>query len=167
MHICHAALNLILLEEEEIPGTTLKHFHYSREFYFTALDSYGKSIRINKISRCDLLKVDKSAWRYLYNANNDPGFITFTGINHSAFNKCLELFAPYFDSYSPFSSNGKVSIKDSPRGRKHKICPEDCLGLTLAWTRTRGGQFALHMTFGVTATKFGMYVKFELCKVLE
>ncbi len=111
MHICHAALILNLLEEEEEPGTTWKH-SCSRESYFTALDSYGKSITINKIPRCGLLNVDKSAWRYLYDANNDPGFITFTGMNHSAFNKCQELFAPYFDSFSPFVSNGKVSIKD-------------------------------------------------------
>ena len=162
MHLCHAALILILLEEEEEPCTTWKHLCYSREFYFKTLDSYEKSIRINKIPRCGLLNVDSSAWRYLYHANNDPGFITFTGMNHSAFRKCLEVFAPYFDSYSPFYSNGKVSIKDSPQGRKRKIHPEDCLGLTLAWTRTRGGRFALHMIFGMTATNFAMYVKFGL-----
>ncbi len=162
MHLCHAALILILLEEEEEPGTTWKHSCYSREFYFKTLDLYEKSIRMNNIPTCGLLNVDRSVWRYLYHANNDPGFITFTWMNHSAFRKCLEVFAPYFDSYSPFYSNGKVSIKDSPQGWKFKIHPEDCLGLTLAWTRTRGGRFALHMIFGMTATNFAMYVKFGL-----
>ncbi len=99
-------------------GFCMETWHYCREFYLD-LDLYGKSIRINKISRCGLLNVDKSALRYLYDANNDPGLITFTGMKPSAFNKCLRLFAPYFDSYSPLSSNLKVSIKNSPQGHKH------------------------------------------------
>ncbi len=68
-----------------------------------ALDAYGHVIRANEIPRCGLLSADKSVWKYLYWANNDRGLITFTGMNHSAFRKHLEVFAPYCDSYSPFS----------------------------------------------------------------
>ncbi len=81
-YVCHAALILILFKEEEELGTTWKHSHYCSGFITTTLDSYRKSIRINKIPRFGLLNVDKSVWRYLYDANNDPGLIPFTGINH-------------------------------------------------------------------------------------
>ncbi len=42
------------------------------------------------------------------------------------------------------------------------IYPEDCLGLHLDWTRTSGRQFVLNLIFVMTATNFGMYVKFRL-----
>ncbi len=89
----------LFLDEEEKLDNTWKHSCNSREFYFIVLDLYKKSIRINKIPRCGLLNVNKNAWMYQYDVNNDSGFITLTGMNLSAFNNCLDLFAPYFGSY--------------------------------------------------------------------
>ncbi len=73
--------------------------------------------------------------------------MTFTEMNHYVFT-------------NPISPDGKVFFKSSPRGCKSTICPEDCLGLTLAWTRTRGGQFALNLIFDMTSNNFGMNVEF-------
>lgn len=64
-----------------------------------ALDAYHKAIRANEIPRYGVLCVEKSAWRHLYEANNAPGLITFTGMNHCIFIKCLENIPLYFDSY--------------------------------------------------------------------
>ncbi len=146
MHVYHAALIFFLLEEEE-KLDTWKHSPFRKEIYSTELDANDKTIRANKIPWCGLLSVNKIAWRQLYEGKNDPGLITFTGMNHYKFTKCLQVFALYFDSYTPFSPNGKVSVKSSPKGWKCMICPEDSLGLTLAWTRTRGGQIALNLIF--------------------
>ncbi len=84
-----------------------------------------------------------------------PGLIALTKMNHFAFTKCLK-------AYLPFCPNGRVSIKSSPIGHTHKIYTENCLGLTIAWARTRGGQFAMNLIFGMTASNFQMYIKFGL-----
>ncbi len=36
---------------------------------------------------------------------------TFTGFDKNAFYILLEFFLPYFDEYTPFSMNGKNSLK--------------------------------------------------------
>ncbi len=58
--------------------------------------------------------------------------------------------------------NGKFSIKISPQWCKPNICSKDCLGLTLARIRTRGGWIALNTTLSMTTTNFGMYAKVGL-----
>ena len=40
------------------------------------------------------------------------------------------------------------------------IRPEDCLGLVLAWTRTRGSLMALQLIFGMTYTNLDEYLLF-------
>jgi hypothetical protein len=40
------------------------------------------------------------------------------------------------------------------------IWPEDGLGLTLAWTRTRGSLMALQLIFGMTYTNLDDYLLF-------
>ena len=39
--------------------------------------------------------------------------------------------------------------------------PEDCLGLALAWTRTRGSLMALQLIFGMTMTPVSIYIRFS------
>lgn len=120
MHIYHAALMFLLSEGEKNNVDAWKHSYYCKEFYSTALDAYGEAIGACKI-RCGLFCVEKSAWRCLYEANNDQGLITFTGLNHYAFTICLESFVPYSASYSPFSPNVKLSIRSSARGCKLNV----------------------------------------------
>ena len=80
-----------------------------------------------------------------------------------SFASLCEIFAPIFDSYTPFVPSGTSCfewMKLENRGRKRKIRPEDCLGLVLAWTRTRGSLMALQLIFGMTYSNLDDYLLF-------
>lgn len=78
-----------------------------------------------------------------------------------AFYELLDLFAPVYDEYTPYSEDGHIRrILDSSRGRPRSLRAVDCLGLSLAWTRTRGSSMVrLCMLFGIKQT-----VELELIK---
>ena len=81
-----------------------------------------------------------------------------------------EIFAPSFDSYTPFIPSGTSCFerdKLENKGRKQKIRPEDCLGLVLAWTRTRGSLMALRPIFGMTFSNIDDYLKFAKRIILK
>jgi hypothetical protein len=74
-----------------------------------------------------------------------------TGFECASFAFLCEIFAPIFDSYTPFIPTGKSCFerkKQKNKGMKRKIRPEDCLGLFLAWTRMRASLMALQLIFG-------------------
>jgi hypothetical protein len=114
-----------------------------------------------------------SVWRKLYEAHNDQGLITLTGFDCACFASLCEIFAPIFDSYTPFIPSGKSCFerkKQKNKGMKQKIRPEDCLGLVLAWTRTRGSLMALQLIFGMTFSNLDDYLLFAkriIVKVLR
>ena len=94
-----------------------------------------------KIHQCCLQDQSNSVWHKLYEAQNDQGMITLTGFDCASFASLYEIFAPNFDSYTPFVPSGTSCFKQEKlknKGRKQMIHPEDCLGLVPAWTRTRG-----------------------------
>jgi hypothetical protein len=109
----------------------------------------------------------------VYEAQNDQGLITLTGFDCASFVSLCEIFAPVFDSYTPFIPSGTSCFereKLKNKGRKQKIRPEDCLGLVLAWTRTRGSLMALQHIFGMTFTNLDDYLLFAkriIVKVLR
>jgi hypothetical protein len=43
----------------------------------------------------------------------------------------------------------------------------DCLGIVLAWTRTRGSVYSLQLMFGMTQTPLGMYLRVGRRIVIE
>ena len=100
---------------------------------------------------------------------NNQGMITYTGFDFESFNKICSEFAKVFDAYSPFGKDDNVTIipKLNKRGRKRKIQAEDCLGLVLAWTRTRGSMTVLQMNFGMTMTNLCTYLRFGRRIVVE
>jgi len=83
-------------------------------------------------------------------------------LNFETFDWLLERFRPLYEEYSPFiDPNGKiVRIRFQGRGRKRLIDAQDCLGLVLAWTRTRGSNMVLQMIFGMTGTPVSMYLRY-------
>jgi hypothetical protein len=86
-----------------------------------------------------------------------------TGFDCASFASLCEIFAPSFDSYTPFIPSGTSCFereKLKNKGRKQKIRPEDCLGLVLAWTRTRGSLMALQLIFGMTFSNIDYYLLF-------
>ncbi len=139
----------------------LNRSRYGHDFR-GSLDNKERKKRANKVPRLALLSVHSSPWRKLIESSSDPALITFTGFDKNAFYILLEIFGPYFDEYTPFTTSGKISLKRVGFGRPRKIRPEDCLGLSLAWTRTRGSKVQLNMSFGMTATNCALYIKFGL-----
>ena len=86
--------------------------------------------------------------------------ITLTGFDFQSFNDVCSQFAPIFDAFSPFGRDDMTTIipKLNKRGPKRKISATDCLGLVLAWTRTRGSMVVLQMIFGLTMTNLTTYL---------
>jgi len=98
----------------------------------------------------------------LYATEDDQGLITLTGFDHASFKWILERFGPVYYNDSPYiSDDGRIVAKTDPKkGRPRLLTAEDCLGLLLTWTRTRGSQFPLQMIFGVTGSPLDVYLKF-------
>lgn len=148
--------------------TRAKHSRYRKDFY-NSLDSEDKRIRQRRFPRDSLVHQKRSPWRKLYHSQNNQGMITLTGFDFDAFNIVCSKFAKVFDAYSPFGKDDNVTIipKISKRGRKRNISAADCLGLVLAWTRTRGSMAVLQMIFGMTMTNLSTYLRFGRRVVIE
>jgi hypothetical protein len=136
----------------------------NRKRFYKMLSQEQKKRRQKRIPRVALLHPHQSSWRKLYTSRNDQALITFTGLDVNAFDALLTRFAPVFDTFTPYkSSDGFYLIKnDLNKGRKRLIDARDCLGLVLAWTRTRGSQMVLQMLFGMTGTCVSDYIQFGI-----
>jgi len=113
---------LLLLDEEDTSNKRI-HSQYRKDF----------------LKSLDIEQLRYSAWQKLYSAQNDQGMITLTGFDCASFASLCALFAPVFDSYTPFVPSGTSCFEQEKlpnKGRKRMICQEDGLGLVLAWTRT-------------------------------
>ena len=69
--------------------------------------------------------------------------------------------------YTPYSPDGKIRKVRCTNGRKRKISAEVCLGLVLAWTRSRGNQSALQMDFGLTYSPLCLWLRFGIRVVVK
>ena len=146
-----------------------KHSRYRKDFH-KSLDRFHRRLRQRKIPRCSLQDPSSSAWRTLYDSQNDQGMITLTGFDRGTFDSLCVIFAPVFDSYTPFVPPGTSCFerrKQPKKGRPRMIRPEDCLGLVLAWTRTRGSLMALQLIFGMTYTNLDEHLLFAKRVVIK
>ena len=97
---------------------------------------------------------------------DDPALITVTGFDYNAFHKTLELFKPYFDGYTPWTSRSSDSgfkfkrVSTDKRGRKRIVTAAACLGMVLAWYRFRGSEFILQGWFGFTGAHLNVWLRF-------
>jgi hypothetical protein len=133
-------ISLLFVDDEHECRRNKIHSRYRKDF-LKSLDIAERRLRYRKIPRSCLQNQSVSIWRKLYEAQNDQGLITLTGFDCACFASLCEIFAPIFNSYTPFIPSGTSCFeweKQKNKGRKWKIRPEDCLGLVLAWTRTRG-----------------------------
>ena len=91
-----------------------------------------------------------------------------SGFDGVSFASLLQKFAPLFDDYTPFHTS-HILLKQDPLkgGRPRKVRPEDCLGLVLIWTRTRGSLTALQLIFGMTCSNLCMYLRFGRRVIVE
>jgi hypothetical protein len=88
--------------------------------------------------------------------------ITLTGFDFITFDWLLEKFKEKYDNYSPFvDPYGRiVPINNLQKGRPRLTTAADCLGLCLAWTRTRGSNMVLQIIFGMTSSPVSIYLRF-------
>ncbi len=138
--------------------TVEQHSRYRKNFYLMLSDD-SKRVQQRRLPRVSLLSPRKSPWSKLYKSQNDQGMITLTGFDYNSFNVVNEKFTSIINEYTPFQkSDNTITLKRSRRGRKRVIDAVDCLGLVLAWTRTRGSMAVLQIIFGLTMTNLSTYL---------
>ena len=111
-----------------------------------------------------------SAFRTLYESNNDQALITATGFDHATFSWILEKFKVLYDSLTPFFKIRTDNTSNDKRGRPRDLDAIGCLGLVLVWTRTKGSYFPLCMMFGIMQSTCSVFLRFGrriLCHVLS
>ena len=104
----------------------------------------------------------QSSWAMAYFSQSEQALITLTGLNHHAFQKLHDAFAPLFHKFTPYSSDGTI-VEVNPkegRGRPRKITSHACLGLALMWTRTACQYWVLGQSFGLVATSVDLWLNF-------
>jgi hypothetical protein len=98
----------------------------------------------------------------LYHSRCTQSFITYTGFDYESFDSLLLLFAPYFNEFTPYSDDGGIVRVRRGKGRKRMISALVCLGLVLAWTRTRGNVFSLQLDFGLSHSCLCLWLRFGM-----
>lgn len=117
--------------------------------------------RVRKIPRRALLDPNAAPFQRLFTSGNDSSLITLTGLNHNSFNYVLEKFHILYTKFSPYSTHGKIrKLSETQRGRPRLMTSAQCLGLTLAWTRTRGSMAILSLLFGATGSVVSLFLRF-------
>ena len=106
----------------------------------------------------------------MYESKNDQSFVTLTGFDWLSFHTMLPEFEIHYTCTSPTTdASGKYVSINPRRGRNRFLQAEDCLGLVLLWTRTRGSMSSIQVIFGISWTTCSDYLKFGvriLSKVL-
>jgi hypothetical protein len=100
-------------------------------------------------------------------SRNNQAYITMMGFDCKMFGKILDKFGPIFSSRTPFDESGFIVPFKYISGRKRTVQPEDCLGLVLVWTRTRGSLNVLQLVFGLTYTNLSVYLRFKIRLIVE
>ena len=145
---------LLQLQEEEQREESVR--------FAMPLDAEGRRRRDRRIPRVALQDPYKSAFATLFESGSDQALITFTGYDHEAFHALHELFAPVWNAYSPYSSNGILRLVPTKNygGRSRSINSTIGLAIVLAWTRTRGATWVLSMLFGVSSSPLSLWLRF-------
>jgi hypothetical protein len=106
-----------------------------------------------------LLSLPVSPSRKLFASQVDQAFITMTGFDHNSFFTLLQKIAPVFDDYTPFNKQ-QIELKEDPKkgGRPRVMRPEDCFGLVLVGTQTRGSMTALQLIFCLLYANLCIYL---------
>ncbi len=135
------------------------HSRYAKRFYLS-LNAEERRRRDRRIPRLALIEPKMSAWKKILVSGNDQSLITITGLDFSVFGELMERFEPMYSQYSVAPVDGKyVKVKDKS-GRRRLMKGEDCLGLVLVWTRTRGSLTLLQVVFGMSRTGIEDYLRF-------
>ncbi|CDF36841.1 unnamed protein product [Chondrus crispus] len=127
------------------------------------LSAEGRKRRDRRISRAALQHPSMSTFSVLYGSGCDRSLITLTGLDHHAFRRLLEKFAPAFERFSPYCSEGMIRLlplRSKKRGRPRSLSACQCLGLVLSWGRSRGSEMVLCLIFGITGSVCSLFLRF-------
>jgi hypothetical protein len=89
------------------------------------------------------------------------------GFDAISFDRILEKFGPMYSGYTPFDLSGMIVEFVYTSGQKREVQPNNCLGLVLMWTRTRGSLNVLQLVFGLTYSNLCVYLRFGICIFIE
>ena len=118
--------------------------------------------RDRRITRRALQQPTLLPFTFLFHSTCDQSLITLTGVDHRSFVYMLHRFQLLFMRYTPYSADGRVRILQvtERRGRPRSMNATHCLGLLLAWHRTRGSLMNLTIMFEVTASVASLFIRF-------
>lgn len=149
---------------------SLRHREKKHKFQHRLI-AEGRRRRDKRIPRIALQLPYLSAWAKLYGSGSDQALISLTGFDHRSFRYILNNFATVYDRHTPYSIDGRIAVKrNSHLGRKRSMNASSCLGLSLAWYRTRGSIAILCLLFGITHSVCALFLRFArriLVKVLS
>jgi hypothetical protein len=120
--------------------------------------------RDRRIPRGSLLMPWNSPWEMVLRSGNVQALITLSGFDNRSFYLIHELFAPIFNSHTPYSHDGFVSELNPEQnlGGRPRLCTsENALGLSLVYYRTKGQTFTLCTIFGMTHTPLSLWLRFS------
>jgi hypothetical protein len=153
-----SAINKMLLAlahqlQDESDNDQPLPFHYHLKKHF-------RIRHIHRITRQALMDPFLSPFLKLYHSQCTQSMITCTGFDYESFNSLLLLFTLYFEQFSPYSDKGGIIRIRREKGHKRMISPMICLGLVLAWTRSRGNVFSLQLDFGLSHSSLTLWLRF-------
>ena len=149
------ALLLLLLIRQKRRRQSLQTFK-------THLSLEGRRRRDRRIRRRALQNPSVSTFSSVLGSSCDQSLITLTGFDNRSFHYLLQRFQPLYFRYTPYSKDGSIKILPIARqgGRPRSMTAEQCLGLVLAWHRTRGAEYVLCLMFGITGSVCSLFLRF-------
>ena len=146
---------ILLLEEEEQQEEEQQELSFRQ-----CLDHHSRRLRSGAIRRGALQAPSKSAFQYLFKSGQDDALVTLCGFDHQSFATINALFDVEYRQYSPFTVNGQIRRRPLRNRRRRLLSSIQCLGLVLAWTRTRGQYSVLQLIFGITKGHLSLWLRF-------
>ena len=132
------------------------------ETFLQRLSEHQRRMRDKRIPRTAIKYWWESPWLYMYQSGDDQALLNMTGVDHHGFNKLLEVFQPYWDSYA-MDKNQNIYRRRSKQGRPRHLSPLGGLGLVLTWYRTKGARSSnLALQFGLTSTPLNGWLWFGM-----
>ena len=169
MKLSYALASLCLQEEEdddnEEEDIIFVLFYEKNRSWRDRLTLQERRNRSSVIRRGALMAPHSSPFMHLFNSGQDDALITLCGFDHRTYRLLLELFDPLYEGYVICQETGllracRLTKKGKKVGRKRDFTSQMLLGLTLAWTRTRGSLKVLQIIFGFTSAPLSRWIRY-------
>eukprot|EP00957_Ditylum_brightwellii_P138323 10542655-Ditylum_brightwellii.AAC.1 len=158
----------VIFEQKKEEEKEKKIHSQVKKLFYTQLIREERARRIKYAGCPSLVPVYCSPWRKLFYSGDESALITVTGFNYKTFLVLNDRFKILFHKLTLFGQDEYSLWKvESKRDCKRVVESEDCLGLVLTWTWTRGFIWPLLLIFGITLSTLKRYLKFAQVVLLE